>query len=298
MARSPGTLVLPLLLALVATSAAAAPPPPKPGPVAVRPVRGGVYEVTGGAINNTGFVIGEKAVLVIDAKMTKEATRAAVAQIKKLTPKPVSFVVLTHSDHDHVGGLAGYPATAQVIAHANARRDLMAPPPKTPRAVAPVPRAMLPSRTFTTEMSLPLAGVTVRLLHFGPAHTDGDVVVFLPQEKVAFVGDLVFLGRDPLVHRHKRGSSAGLVTTLRALLRLDADLFLNGHGRPATRAALEELIRWIEERQSKVRELVAQKRSLAEVKKAFGIEDEPPPKSGWRWPSFVETLYRELTEPN
>ena len=289
MSRPRGALALALLLTIIAAGAAAA-PPPAPAPLAVRQVRGGVHEVTGGAINNTGFFIGEKEVLVVDAKMTVAATREMVARIKKLTPKPVSFVVLTHSDGDHVGGLAGYPATARVIAHEHARRDL------EQATKDPLPRAVWPQLTFTDAMTLHLGATTVRLLHFGPAHTDGDVVVFFPAEKVAFIGDLFFLGRDPLIHRHKHGSSTGLVKTLKALLRLDADLYLNGHARPATHADIEALIRRIEETQGKVKKLVAQKRSLAEVKNALGGEEPPVPPGGHRWPSLVETVYLELTE--
>ncbi len=274
-------LALGPLLALVAATAVAAPPP-----IVVRQVRGGIYEATGGAVDNTGFFIGEHEVLVVDAKMTVEATRAVVAHIRKLTPKPVGFVVLTHSDLDHVGGLAGYPLSARLISHENARRDLET------ATRDPLPRVHLPQLTFSERMTLHLAGTTVRLLHLGPAHTDGDVVVFFPKERVAFVGDLVFLGRDPLIHRHKRGSSTGLVKALKALLKLDADTFLSGHDRPATKADLEGLARRIEATQVKVKKLVEQKRSLAEVKKALGVAEQP----GQRWPSLVETIYLELTE--
>jgi cyclase len=289
MSRPRATLALALLLTTVAASAAAAPPPP-PAPLAVRQVRGGVYEVTGGAIDNTGVFVGEKEVLLVDSKMTVAASRDLMARLKKLTPKPVSWVVLTHSDMDHVGGLAAFPAKAKVIAHQNARADLLA------ATKDPVPPAMRPSITFTGEMDLHLGGTQVRLLHFGPAHTDGDVVVFFPAEKVAFVGDLVFLARDPIIHRHKRGSSTGLLKTLRALLRLEADLYLNGHGQPATKADLEALAKRIEETQAKVKKLVAQKRTLPEIKKAFGLEDAPVPPGGHRWPSLVETIVLELTE--
>jgi glyoxylase-like metal-dependent hydrolase (beta-lactamase superfamily II) len=254
-------------------------------------VRGPIYEVTGGAIDNTGFYVGSKEVLAIDAKMTPEATRAVVARIRKLTPGPITFVALTHSDRDHVDGLPGYPPAARVIAHANARRDLDA------AFKDPARRAYLPALTFTDELDLHLAGATVRLLHFGPAHTTGDVVVFFPAEKVAFVGDLVFLGRDPLIHREKKGgTSVGLVKALRAILQLDADTFLNGHGRPATRADLQALVAKIEDTRTRVKALVAKRKSLVEVKRALKAEDKPVPPGGQRWPSLVDVIFAELTE--
>ena len=288
MSRLPRQCAAAAVLGLLLHPALAAPPPAPP--LAVRQVRGNVYEVTGGAIDNTGFYLGAKEVLVIDAKMTTEATRETVARIRKLTPKPIAFVALTHSDRDHVDGLPGYPPAARVIAHANARRDMDAAFKDAAR------RAYLPALTFTDELDLHLAGGAARLLYFGPAHTNGDVVVFFPAEKVAFVGDLVFLGRDPLIHREKKGgSSAGLVKALQAVLKLDADIFLNGHGRPATRADLQALIAKIEDTRSKVKALVAKRKTLAEVKRALKDEPKPVPPGGQRWPSLVDVIYAELS---
>jgi cyclase len=264
--------------------------PPQAPPMEVRQVRGPIYEVTGGAINNTSFYVGAREVLVVDAKMTHEATREMVARIRKITPKPITFVALTHSDRDHVDGLPGLPSAVRVIAHANARRDLDAAFKDAAR------RAYLPSLTFTQELGLHLAGATVRLLYLGPAHTSGDVVLLFPAEKVACVGDLVFLGRDPLIHREtKGGSSVGLVKALRAILQLDADTFLNGHGRPATRADLTALIAKIEGTRARVKALVAKKKTLAEVKRALKDEDKPVPPGGHKWPSLVDVIYAELT---
>jgi len=280
-------------LALVATTLApgtAWAAPPAPGPLAIRQVRGAIHEVTGGAIANTGLFIGPTEVLAIDAKMSPEATRDLVARLKKLTPNPVTLVALTHSDHDHVDGLPGYPGGVRVIAHRNARRDLEQAFTDAAR------RAYLPSLTFTEEMDLHFGPTTVRLLHFGPAHTNGDVVVYFPKEKVAFIGDLLFIGRDPLIHRKKGGSSTGLVTNLKAILKLDADTFVHGHGPAAGRAAIEDLVRRIEETRAKVLGLVAKRRSLAEIKRALAIEDHPVPPGGVRWPSLVEIIYAEATE--
>jgi glyoxylase-like metal-dependent hydrolase (beta-lactamase superfamily II) len=285
MSRPRLALSLALLLSALATTASATTPIP---PLAVRQVRGGIHEVTGGTVNNTGFFVGEHEVVVIDAKMTEAATREVVAQIKKLTPKPITFVALTHSDRDHVGGLAGYPFSARIISHENARRDL--------EQAKEFPRAQRPQLTFTGEMDLHLAGARVRLLHFGPAHTDGDVVVYFPAAKVAFVGDILNSGSAPAIHRHKRGSATGLVKVLKAVLRLDADTFVRGHGPAASRTDIEARIREIEATQGKVKALVAQKRSLAAVKQALRVVDAPVPKGGHRWPSLVETVYRELTE--
>ncbi len=262
---------------------------PPAEPLAARQVRGAIYQVTGGSGANTGFFIGASEVLVIDAKMSAESAGQMLAEIRKLSDKPLRAVVLTHSDGDHVNGLAGFPAATALIAQENCRRDMLQ---AQTTGTAQLP---LPTETFSQRLTLYLGDTEVRLLYFGPAHTDGDVVVFFPAAKVAFVGDLLFVGRDPLIHLQKNGSSFGLVAVLKSLLQLDADIFLNGHGEPLDKQGVAALLVRIEEKQAKVRALVAAGKSLEDVKKALN-EPEQPTVGGRRWPSLTEIIYRELTE--
>ena len=79
--------------------------------------------------------------------------------------------------------------------------------------------------------SLKLDGVKIEVLHWAPAHTTGDLVVYLPSEKIIFTGDIILAQMaDPLVHLEKNGSSEGLVTTTKGILTLDADQYVPGHG--------------------------------------------------------------------
>jgi glyoxylase-like metal-dependent hydrolase (beta-lactamase superfamily II) len=141
-------------------------------------------------------------------------------------------------------------------------------------------------------------GRDITLRHYGPAHTDGDSVVFFGPAKTAFVGDLLFVGRDPLVHRHKNGSSFGYVKTLEALLAAEpaVETFLSGHADPLRRADVEALRASMAEKQAKVKALIAEGKGLEDIKSAFGIEDRPAGPGGRRWLSLVETIYLELTE--
>jgi len=261
-------------------------------PFAVEQIRANIYMAKGGEGANTGFFIGSQGVLAIDSKMTAEASKLVVAEIAKLTPLPVVTMVLTHSDLDHVNGLNGFPQGMKIISHEQAKTDMVKafaePDLKTLQA-------FLPNQTFTDKLVLDFGGEVIQLLHFGPAHTSGDVVVFFPKEKVAFIGDLAFIGRDPLIHRQKGGSSFGLVKNLAEILKLDADILISGHSDPITKTQLQELKKSIEDKQATVKTLVAEGKSLAEVKAAFNIKEEPSP-SGRRWPSLVEIIYQELTE--
>jgi cyclase len=283
-----------LVMAAAATALAATSPEPQqqPVPLSVKPVRGGVYWVKGGSGANAGFIIGKKEVIVIDAKMAEESSRAMLVEIQKLTANPVKYVVLTHSDGDHVNGLPGFPQGLTIVAHENTKRD-MEEAIKDPKMSALLP--YLPNQTVTGDRPLAIDGVRANLLYFGPAHTSGDLVVYLPDQKIAFVGDLAFLGRDPLIHRQKGGTSFGLVQTLKKLLALDADTFISGHNDPLTKADIQGLLTAIEEKQAKVKTLIEQGKSLDEIKSAFGIADTSGP-GGRRWPSLVETIYLDLTE--
>jgi glyoxylase-like metal-dependent hydrolase (beta-lactamase superfamily II) len=244
----------------------------------------------GGGVGNAFFYVGADEVLVIDAKISAEAAGQMFAEIKKVTEKPVRRVVLTHSDGDHVNGLAGFPPHLTIISHANARQDMVR---ANAAAAAKLP---LPNETLSKELTVFVGDTEVELLYFGPAHTNGDVVVYIPSEKAAIVGDLVFVGRDPLIHANKCGSSFGLVSVLKAVTRLDADVFLSGHADGVDKKTIEALVAQIEQKQAKVKALIQEGKTLAEVKKAFAIADQPAGGGGRRWPSLVEVIYRELTE--
>jgi glyoxylase-like metal-dependent hydrolase (beta-lactamase superfamily II) len=270
-------------------------PPQKrrePPPVTVHKVKGNIYEAKGGSGANTGFFIGEKEVFVIDAKTAPESAKQMIAEIRKLTPNPIKFVLLTHSDGDHVGGLDGFPKDVTVVSHHQTRKDM-----EDAQAFKdPAKRFYLPRLTFSEKMKLYSGEKVIKLYYFGPAHTSGDVVVYFPHEKVAFLGDLIFLDRDPLIHRHKNGSSFGLVKTLKSILKLDADTFVHGHGDIASPADIKGLIKSLEDKQAKIRALIKEGKSLDEIKKVFNVEDRPARPGRRRWLSLVETIYLELTE--
>ena len=260
-------------------------------PVSVQNVKGNIYQVKGGMGANTGFFIGEKEVLTIDAKMTEDTAKQMIAEIKKLTPNPISYITLTHSDGDHVNGLLGFPRGTNIISHEKTRVHM------DNAFQSARERAYLPNIAFSERLTLYLGGVlrNTRIDHFyfGPAHTDGDAVVYFPDEKVAFIGDLIFTGRDPLIHRHKNGSSFGLAKVLKAILNLDAEIFVHGHGDLATKKEILGIIQTVEEKQIRIQALVKEGKTLDQVKKIFNIEEGA---GGMRWPSLVEVIYLELTE--
>jgi cyclase len=263
----------------------------QPPPLVVNQLKPDVYWTQGGSGGNTGFVIGNKGVIVIDAKMTADSAKEMLAAIAKVTPKPVTHVILTHSDPDHVNGLAGFPMGLVIIAHENDKKELDAALAAGGR-VAP-PADHLPNMLVTkNKETLKLDGVKVELLHFAPAHTSGDLIVYLPDQKIAFGGDL--LATDPghpfvSIHLAKSGSSAGWIENMNGLIALNADSYVPGHGGVFSKADVEKLLARVQERIEKVQEMIAQGKTQDEVLAA--LPDVPPLAS-----SFTATVYQEYSK--
>jgi cyclase len=263
----------------------------QPSVITAEKIVDNIYIVKGG-VANTGFVVGEKEVAAIDAEMTADSAKQMIDEIKKVTSKPLTKLILTHSDGDHVNGLAGFPQGLEILSSIQAKNE-MAEAFKAPNSQALMP--FLPTRTFADKMDLDLAPERIQLLYFGPAHTSGDAVVFFPARKLAFVGDLVFIGRDPLIHRQKGGTSSGLIKTLKALLELDADRYVPGHGNIVTKSEVETVMKSLQVKQDKVRSLIREGKSLDDVKTAFGIPSAPAKPGGMSFPSLVEVIFLELS---
>jgi cyclase len=281
-------LALGVLCCLMAMSIAMAQPPTA---LTTEKIADNVYIVKGG-VANTGFIVGDKEVAAIDAEMTADQAQKMIEEIKKVTPKPLKKMILTHSDGDHVNGLVGFPKGLEIIANAQAKNEM------ADAAKGPMGQGLgdyLPTKTFTDKMEVNLAPEHVQLIHYGPAHTSGDIVVFLPDRKLAFVGDLVFIGRDPLIHRVKGGTSTGLIKTLKALIELKADKYVPGHGGIVTKSDIEGEMKMLQEKQDKIRAMIKEGKSLDEVKTAFGIPTTPAKPGGMSFPSLVEVIYLELS---
>ena len=100
--------------------------PPQPPPITMKQLKPDVWAALGGAGGNSTIIVGKTGVIVVDAKQTEAGAKDLLAQIAKITPKPVTTVILTHSDGDHVNGLVAYPAGIRIIAHENNKKELQA----------------------------------------------------------------------------------------------------------------------------------------------------------------------------
>lgn len=279
--------------ALLLVSAAAG-AQPQSQPLSVQQLTPDVYVVIGGG-GNSGVIIGTTGVVVIDAKTTAESGKALLDEIAKLTSKPVTDVILTHSDGDHVNGLASFPAGVHVIAQEGCRNEMQAAAAAGGRGAPPADH--MPTKVITGNPErLTLDGVAFEFHHWAPAHTSGDLMVYLPAQKIVFTGDVIASNRpDTLIHLEKHGSSAGWITTVQGLITLDADRFVPGHGDLQTKADVRQRLASVSKKRDRIAALVKDGKSLDDIRTAVG---DPAPAAGGRgggFASFTDVVYRELT---
>ena len=161
--------------------------------------------------NTTAFVTSEGVILVDDKFDVDHA--GIMAELKKVTDKPIKYVINTHHHGDHSGSNAKMQALgAQIVASEEARENMV--DGKMPG---------LPSVTFEHEANLWLGGKQVRLYHFGRSHTNGDVVVLFPQDRVLASGDMFTFGdaTPELIDYAGGGSAKEWPKTLDSALMLD-----------------------------------------------------------------------------
>ena len=166
------------------------------------------YAYTAEGDPNTGIVIGDDSVMVIDTQATPVMAQDVIRHIREVTDKPIKYVTLSHYHAVRVLGASAYNPQ-QIIASQDTwdlivqrgEQDKVSEIGRFPRlfqAVESVPPGMTwPTLTFTGKMTLWMGTLEVQLLQLGRGHTKGDTVVWLPTERVLFSGDLVEFGATP-----------------------------------------------------------------------------------------------------
>ncbi|MEP0263621.1 MBL fold metallo-hydrolase [Dokdonia sp.] len=197
----------------------------------VEPVSENIYMLTG-AGGNIGVSIGDEGVFMIDDQFAPLSEKIQSA-IKKISDKPIKFLVNTHFHGDHSGGNANFEASGtMIVAHDNVRKRLAA----TEKTAG----AGLPVITFSDDATFYMNGNDIFITHVHNAHTDGDALVYFVQSNVLHTGDTYFHGRFrfPYIDLNSGGSLAGdIEAAKKGLMIINNDTkIIPGHGPVATRA--------------------------------------------------------------
>jgi glyoxylase-like metal-dependent hydrolase (beta-lactamase superfamily II) len=189
-------------------------------------------------ISNAAFVVGAEGVVVIDALGSPGLAEALIMAIGKITPKKINAVIVTHYHADHIYGLQAFQKIgAKIISHPAAKLYLNSETAKQRLFASRAELApwvddntkLLEADTYiSSEAKLHISGIDLVVKPVGPAHTPEDLVVFIPEDKVLFTGDLLFKGRLPFIG--PTADTGAWIQALDSFFAFKATVAIPGHG--------------------------------------------------------------------
>ena len=292
----------------------------------VVPVRPDFYMIAG-AGGNVAVQIGPAGVVLVDTG-SAERTDAVLAAVRRLTSRPIRYIVNTSADADHVGGneklskagqtILGHPGSsgvsedvytsggaASVLAHENVFSRMSGP-------ASSFPFGAQPTKTYTgRSYPMYLNGDGIQIVHMPAAHSDGDSIVFFRRADVIVSGDIVDTTRFPVIDVAKGGSIQGEIDALNRLLEMmippfplrwreERTFVIPGHGFVADYGDLVEYRNVVTIVRDRIQDLIGKGMTLEQIKaadpakgfrKRYGSD-----RGQWTTDMFVEAVYRGLSK--
>ena len=173
----------------------------KPKKISFKKLSRNCYAFTAEGDPNTGVIVGDDGVMVVDAQATPLMAREVIRRIRRVTSKPIKYVVLSHYHAVRVLGASAYKAEQIIASQATlglirerGKQDMKSEIGRFPRlfrGAKSITGLTWPTIAFRDEMTLMMGGLEVKIVHAGPGHTGGDTIVWVPSQRVLFSGDLV-----------------------------------------------------------------------------------------------------------
>jgi len=213
---------------------------------------------------NAGIVVGRESILVIDTLISAKEGERFLADIRRVTNKPIKYVVNTHTHLDHaLGNCVFAKLGATVISHDADRISLATQGSDIlknagnyglkPEDIAGT-EIVVPTLAFSDQLTIDMGGEDVRLIRTTPSHTAGSLIVYLPSQKLLFSGDILFTDFHPYM---ADGDFGGWSKTLDSLLAMDVEKIVPGHGPLSSKNDLREMKEYLALFDQNARELAA-----------------------------------------
>lgn len=277
-----------------------------------RKVADGVYVISDRRVNlvpNIGILVGDRGVMVVDTGMGPANAERVLHEVRKLTSKEILYLTITHFHPEHGMGAQSFPQGTRIVVPKAQKEELAEKgadyikmftgfSPQIAELLKPV-KLVTADIAFEHELEIDLGGgVLVRLLHYGPAHTRGDNLVWLPNQKILFAGDVVVNRFFPIMP-DPDASPRGWLEALNRLEQLQPATIVPGHGEVGDASqitALQEYLAWL---RGRVKELAAQGQSAEQV--VATLSPEVQARYKWDNPNWIknaiERTYAELKQP-
>ncbi|MGE5300687.1 MAG: MBL fold metallo-hydrolase [Acidobacteriota bacterium] len=234
---------------------------------------------------NAGIIIGRDGIVVVDTLISAKEADRFIKDIRAVADKPIKYVVNTHSHLDHTFGNSEFVKLgAVVVSHANARKNMLATGEANLKKAAAYgltdkdmegTRLSYPSLTFSEKMEINLGDQVVELIYPGPSHTNESIVVYLPDKKVLFTGDILFTDYHPNI---ANGNVEGWLKVLDTVAAVDADKIIPGHGPVSGKKDILDMKDYLVAFDKKARDLAAVSGDAqyiaSELKKALPAKEE------------------------
>ncbi|MBI2188428.1 MAG: MBL fold metallo-hydrolase [Acidobacteria bacterium] len=214
--------------------------------------QGGGPGLSAAGVSNAGVIVGRDHLVAIDALQGPIPARGFIAAATKATGKPFGRMILTHHHGDHVNGLQFFDPSVEILSHPYCKSEMVKAVPTVPKTWTVTPgiadqeeerHLALPTVTFRDDLVYDINGVEVQFRVVGPAHTWGDVVAYLPQHKIVFLGDVGFFWVAPYANN---SWVTRWIDVCNAIIGWDVDVLVPGHGPIGGKKELAEMREYFE----------------------------------------------------
>ena len=247
---------------------------------------------------NAGVIIGKEGIVVVDSLISAKEAKRFIRDIRSISRKPIKYVINTHYHLDHAFGNSEFAKLgAVIIAQENARKAMEKSARETLKHIGEyglTPNDMkgttpaYPVLSYGDRMTINIGGQQIELIHARQSHTDGDTLVYLPDKKVLFAGDILFTNYHPFLGE---GNIEEWAKELDDIKSMDVEKIIPGHGPLSGKKDLEDMKVYILLFDQKAKELASQSDDVKKIAAAIQTALPQRPEGIWLIAPNIQMKY-------